>query len=265
MSDKNIQDIYRNELMWGKPIVYKGATIYPVEMSEAFNFHMAVTALTYDQMQYPDKEIAFKPRLNFLIEMGLRSHQSKDESSIEYQLWGCFSYLLALVFKDQVVGFSDPDSPNRKVITITRLGDKTVIFGSKDFDEIRRIVLISNDIEVDDEFIHADIKERMERDAKIMRKSKFDPPNLEDLIDICFMYTGKDYDFIKTMNYRKFNRLIKRISIFEDYKICKTGSMSGMVQFKEEIQHWLTSMDKKDKYQGLVQSKQDLLDKYNKI
>lgn len=270
---EKILNKYQRELLWGKPIVYKGVTVYPVEMADAYDFQISSTALTFNQMTYPNTNLAFKPRLNFLIEMGRIASSSKNEMCLESQLWTCFCHLLSLSFKTDKFSFYDPNNPNRKILSVTYETEtdsgnnvQTIIFGSNEFEEIRKIILELNGIEYEDEFVHKDIKDRMQRDAEIVNRSKYSPPDLEDLIDICFMYTGKDYDFISKMNLRKFNRLIQRISLYEEYKICKTGAMSGMVSFKDEIQNWMSSLNnKKDKYKGLMQKREKLLEKYNQM
>lgn len=53
------------------------------------------------------------------------------------------------------------------------------------------------------------------------------------------------------MSIRKFWRIIKRIQKQEEYQSCHSAEMTGMVTFKEPLRHWMTSIEKIDKYDNL--------------
>ena len=75
-----------------------------------------------------------------------------------------------------------------------------------------------------------------------------DTPSLEDYIDsICVALHYRE-DEVKDMTIRKFFRYIKRINKLDMFKAYKAAESSGMVKFKQPIQYWMNSIDKKDKY-----------------
>ena len=258
---EEIEKTYSPQLTWDEDIEYKGIKFYRVKMEDYYNFQMASVCLSYDQMEYADEVLAFKPRLYFLLEMGIRSLSNQlDFNHLETQLWFCFQALQALVFRDQKVGYYDPQNPERKVLVING-----IVLGQKDFDYIRELIFVANGVEYDDEFMHHELKERIERDRAILNKQGSSEPETEDIIDSVFMYSEKTYEFIKKMSVRKFNRYVKRMVSFEDWKILRTASMSGMVTFKKEIKHWVSNYNKENKYEDILQKKEDLLNKFSKI
>ena len=66
---------------------------------------------------------------------------------------------------------------------------------------------------------------------------------------------------IKNLTIRKFWRHIKRINMHENYTISKISSMSGMVTFKNPIQHWMVQIEKDDRYSSVKTSEQELENK----
>jgi hypothetical protein len=125
------------------------------------------------------------------------------------------------------------------------------IITSQMFDDLRRIIIIQNDIDFDiDEFLNYDTEQRLLKAQKDLDKDK-NKENIEDYIDSLVIAMNTTEDRIMNMTIRKFWRYIKRYQLHESYTIAKTGECSGMVTFKEPIKHWMISLEEDDKYKHL--------------
>ena len=133
------------------------------------------------------------------------------------------------------------------------------------FDDLRRIIIIQNDIDFDiDEFLNYDTEQRLlkaQRDnAKNANRKDV---NIEDYIDSLAIAMKINEQQIKNMTIRKFWRYIKRYQLCESYRIMKTGECSGMVSFKEPIEYWMTGLNEEDKYSSLKSDEQYMKNKIN--
>ena len=128
-------------------------------------------------------------------------------------------------------------------------------------EDIRRIVLLQNGVDFNpDEFLNVVTEKALNR-AEKHNNRKSGKATLEDYIDSMVVALKIPLSEIKYMSIRKFWRYIDRINMHESYTIMKTGESSGFVQYKEEIKHWMISLDKEDKYSSLKTDEKDLRDK----
>lgn len=68
-------------------------------------------------------------------------------------------------------------------------------------------------------------------------------------------------EYVANLTIRKFWRYIKRIHKYEEYLTCRSGQMSGMVTFKEPLQHWMSSLETVDPYDSLKTNESELRNK----
>lgn len=155
--------------------------------------------------------------------------------------------LLQLCCKDQDVKISQEGIfINDKIIT------------PEIFDDLRRIIIIQNDIDFDiDEFLNYDTEQRLLKAQKDLNKDTV-KATIEDYIDSLVVVMNTTKEYIKNMTIRKFWRYIKRYQLHERYTITKTGECSGMVSFKEPIKHWMVSLEDDDKYKDLKTNENSL-------
>lgn len=119
------------------------------------------------------------------------------------------------------------------------------------FDDLRRIIILQNDMDFDiDEFLNYDTEQRLLKAQKDSQKNA-QKANIEDYIDSLVIAMNTTEEAVMKMTIRKFYRYIRRYQLYENYRIAKTGECSGMVSFKEPIQHWMTSLDEDDRYQSV--------------
>ena len=93
-----------------------------------------------------------------------------------------------------------------------------------------------------------------------LKKNK-EKSNIEDYIDSLIIGMNVTEEYVSNLTIRKFWRYIKRINKHEDYEACLSGQMSGMVTFKEPLQHWMTSIEITDRYRNLKTDETELRNK----
>lgn len=93
------------------------------------------------------------------------------------------------------------------------------------------------------------------------QKKNKEKSDIEDYIDSLIVDLKVTEEYVSELTIRKFWRYIKRINKHEEYQSCRSAQMSGMVTFKEPIQHWMTSIEITDKYENLKTDEDELRSK----
>lgn len=130
------------------------------------------------------------------------------------------------------------------------------------FDDLRKIILLQNDIDFEvDEFMNIDTVKALEKAREFEAKKSQEKADIEDYIDSLITAMKVTEKYVSNLTIRKFWRYIKRINKYEEYKAYKSGEMSGMVTFKEPLQHWMTSIEVTDKYENFKTDENELRSK----
>lgn len=251
-TNDNIEELYATQLMWGVPIEYKKILIYPVKCEDIQILYSSIYTFLYDPLRYP-AEISTLPRLYFLTDIinHIQDMQYVSNNILLYQLFMQLQFLLKLILGENQ-SFDFISNNNRWFIRITTTDGEIVDVKTKDFEQIRKIVLHQNGIDYDDTFVHEDIRKWIvEQESEEKNKQS---PSLEDNMEAFMIEMGNcDIEAFKQVPMRRFNRIVRKILSRENYTIQMTASMSGFVTFKGEIEHWLT-----------VNKKNSIYDKYFK-
>lgn len=241
-------------LIYNSPFKYsENITLYPVTMKDTVTFQMITQSITLRKDSiFRDKKIIKMTYWDFLIYCF-----GNEELESQYKINGLSRYLLfalqllKLCCKDANIEIKDSGKVyvNQEIIT------------PEIFDDLRRIIIIQNDIDFDiDEFINHTTEQRLLKAKNDLNKNE-DTANIEDYIDSLVIAMNTTEEHIKNMTIRKFWRYIKRYQLHESYTIAKTGECSGMVSFKEPIKHWMVSLEEEDKYKDLKADENELRSK----
>lgn len=242
-------------LIFNKPIKYDDfITLYPVIMNDIVFFQSLTPSITVRKNSvFHDKKIIKMTYLDFLLYcFGNRELEDQYQISGLSQYYLCAIKLLQLCCKDSDVKL------NQQTGQIIINGEN---ISSQIFDDLRRIIIIQNDIDFDiDEFINYDTEKSLLKAQKDLNKSE-NNVNIEDYIDSLVIAMNSTENRIMNMTIRKFWRYIKRYQLHESYTIAKTGECSGMVSFKEPIKHWMVSLEEEDKYKNVKTDESELKSK----
>lgn len=140
----------------------------------------------------------------------------------------------------------------REVISIKGQGSqeslaiKEVEINKKDYDYLFQTVLYQNIPTWEDpEFVDPDLKKELEERQKMLNKDMV-PPTLEKQKAVIIANgCNYKYDELDNITIRRLSVLIANIDRMMHYQIYKTSELSGLVQYKTEIEHYLYSNKKK--------------------
>lgn len=242
-------------LIYNKPVKYtENIILYPVTMNDIVTFQALSQSITVRKNStFHEKQIIKMTYLDFLLYC-----LGNEELEKQYKIIGLSQYffyaiqLLQLCCKDAEIKLNQQTGQiiiNGEVIT------------PQIFDDLRRIIIIQNDIDFDiDEFLNYDTEQRLLKAQKHLDRDN-DKANIEDYIDSLVIAMHTTEDRIMDMTIRKFWRYIKRYNLHENYTIMRTGECSGMVSYKEPIKHWMISLEEDDKYKHLKTDENELRSK----
>jgi len=245
--------------IYNQPFKYdESITLYPVTMKDILSFQpLSQSIIVRKNSTFHEKSIIKMTYMDFLIYC-----LGKEDLEEQYKIPGLAHYyilamqLLKLCCPSAEIGISEQHGYfiiNEEVIT------------SQIFDDLRRIIIIQNDIDFNiDEFLNYDTEQRLLKAQKDNAKnSKKKDTTIEDYIDSLAIAMNITENQIMNMTIRKFWRFIKRYQLYENYNIMKTGECSGMVSFKEPIEYWMTGLSEDDKYSSLKSDEQSVTNKIN--
>lgn len=250
------EEILSRHLLFNQPIKYsENITLYPVKMQDILEFQQYIISITIRKDSiFPVKNIIKMSYLEFLFYC-----TQHEELAIEYEipylpaLYGLAIGLLTLVCKNQDVLYSNQEG----LLVIN--GEEVT---SEKFDDLRRIIIIQNDVDFNiDDFIHYDTEQELKKAQDYESRKNKEKYTIEDYIDSYMVAMKASEEDVKNITIRKFWRHIKRISKHESYNILQTASCSGMVTFKEPISYWMSSIEDGDKYSTVKIDEQNIKNK----
>ena len=243
--------IYNKEIKYNEHI-----TLYPIKMKDIITFQQYQIALTLRKDAiFQDKQIIKMGYLEFI-----KYARRNDELAQKYNM------PLLPFYYDFIIGVLQLTCGEDVEI---KYNTSTLYFSINDFlitdevfDDLRKIIIIQNDIDFDiDEFMNIDTVKALEKAREFEAKKNKEKADIEDYIDSIIIGLKVTEDYVSNLTIRKFWRYIKRINKHEEYEACRSGQMSGMVTFKEPIQHWMTSIEVTDKYENLKTDEEELRSK----
>ena len=257
MSVEISKDMLFPYLIYNKEIKYnEHITLYPIKMKDIITFQQYQMALTLRKDAiFQDKQIIKMGYLEF-IKYACRN----DELAKKYNM------PLLPFYYDFIIGVLQLTCGEDVEI---KYNTSTLDFSINDFlitdevfDDLRKIIIIQNDIDFDiDEFMNIDTVKALEKAREFEAKKNKEKADIEDYIDSLIIGMKVTEEYVSNLTIRKFWRYIKRINKHEEYEACRSGQMSGMVTFKEPIQHWMTSIEVTDKYENLKTDEEELRSK----
>jgi len=147
----------------------------------------------------------------------------------------------------------------RQYYCIKQEGEKKQLFighveiTPSEYENLRKLVCYQNMLDFDDEYVDPELKADLEEVAKLKNPSGV-TPSLEKQMAAVITGSSYKYEDLKELTLRKFTMLLRIIDAKLHYMCYQEGKMSGLVQFKNEPDHWIWSSDdqKKDKFKDIM-------------
>lgn len=245
----DINYLTRTFFYFDKPVNYlldknNYIKIFPVMLEDSEIFLSSMDILTIDKNSIPDTKIIQMSYLQFLFEKQLqdRINQQKLLNIL----------ILCLKMKRPSIKL---DRNNRPII-IDLNENNIVNINSKQFDEIKRIILYQNLIDYDDEYINPELKKNIE-ESNYLKNRNIEVPTLERKIAIITAHTGISKQEQLKMTYRSHSLLFDEV--YEETEYTTLYPLAVFGGETDKIEKWIYKQ-KKGKFDGKVVS----VSSYNK-
>jgi hypothetical protein len=231
-----------NSITFDLPITYKDLTLYPVYLKDYMNLMTYEQCFLLDKNSIPDAKILTMTELEYLFYL---TQQAEVNAPLVL-----FDRLLGLCLKDNADEFKEPEKSitrfnyDEKGKPYFTIGNRK--YNSKDYDELKKIICLQNDIEIPDENVSKEVRDSLDDAKEYKRKiSGETQASLEDYIVSLSIVTGWTLEYVYSMSVKKFTKCLRRLDTYIHYKIFLSASMSGMVEFKDKsfIKHWLSGLE----------------------
>ena len=234
-----MNNFHINSFVFDEPYEYMGLKFHPIRLREYQLFINAIDCLLIDKNSIPDAKIISMSYMDYLL------LSSNEENNNIEKLFVLLSICLKIDFEEIKIVNEDG-----KIF----LALSDIKINSDNFDDIKKIILEQNSIDVPDYSIQKEIRDRIEEGKRMSSKAGTKMASFEDQIVSLSVATGIPMEQIYDMTYRKFLKSISRTDLLIHYKIYLQSSLSGMVTFKSTdfIKHWLTQIKGSSDSDGLV-------------
>lgn len=264
-----------SNLSFDEPLEYKNILLYPATMKYYHIFLIAEESLDISRIEEKDKRLLRLPYLDYLYEKSLLNEEFKIR-------WNILLGVLNIVFGEKqnfeilkdngkiiikVYQKSNDFELLNKEYTILKsqknpnklqlkkeLEEKmynVIIVGAEDFEEIRQRIMYQNDI-VPQHYSKKTEQYLYEMKKKLRKAKPSNNIELEDLITAVAYSLNMTNKEIEKMTIRRFNRLLNIVMTKDDYYLYKELELSGKIETKQKISHWLSHYKPKGKFDDIL-------------
>lgn len=226
-----------------KPVPYTidNQTIYikPIELADSEIFLSSIDLFMIDKNSSPSVEIIQMSYLDFVLKVMLQ----EDENN-RYKLINILC--LSLGWKSPII------KQNNKGKLLLGDAETGILINSKQFEEIRRIILYQNIPHFDDSYVNPEIKEVVAEIDSIKNKN-VDIPSLERKIGIITAHCGLPKREQMLMTYRSHSILFEEVC--GEIEFITVRPIAVYAGKDKELDHWIYKK-KKNKYDGYFTSEE---------
>jgi hypothetical protein len=261
-----LDERYEEYFTYDEPIPLNGLFLYPVKMRNYIDFHKNIGCLLINKNRIPDPNIISMSYLDFILAMSVQNNNFLF--MFENLIYLCFRLDRDHYFIDY--GY---DQKNKAFFEIKKYKKNskneddwkilnTWHFSYKDFKLIRELICFQNSIEMPDEKIDPKLEKALLEAQEYLNKQRnhLKIISLEDVM----INAHLDFEKIYQLSIRKFIKILSRYDKELHYKIYMQASMSGFVEFKKPITHYMYDSNE-DKYAALVTPYDEFKDKVSSV
>lgn len=241
-------DLYRRAYFYfDKPVDYvmndKILYIHPVLVKDSEIFLSSVSVLDTDKNSSDSVEVIQMSYLDFIYKVLFQ-----DEINIS-RFINILRYCLHI--ENPEIGYDENQKPFLKD------KDTGIVIKSKDFENIRRLILYQNLVHYDDEYINPEAKKAMD-ELNSLRNANIELPSIERKMAIIMAHCGINKREQMTMTYRSHSLLFEEV--YGEVEFETTRPILLYAGKGNEIEHWIYRK-KKSKFDGYFQSAKQYTEK----
>lgn len=240
----NIEQLDRQYFYFDKPVPYevngRVVLIYPIELIDSELFLASCDILVINKNATPSVEIIQMSYLEFLVREVLKEEVNRAKLQI------LLKYCLHLEKPRIVI------DGNKYLIADD---EADVLINSRQFEDIRRIIMYQNVLHYDDSYVDSDLKKAME-ETDALKHTGTELPSVERKMAIITAHCGMPKSEQLKMTYRSHCLLFEEVSGEVEFSTARlmvflANMFSGKKGKPQEIDHWIYRK-KKDKFEGYV-------------
>lgn len=187
---------------WDLPVEYKlkngsVVNIYPILTKDSEIFLSSIDVLLVDKNKIPDPQIISMSNIDFIL-----TYLFSQDDMFKVKLLNIFR--LCLKWNDFKYG---TDNRNRGIITSE---NEEHIIKSKEFNDIKRIILYQNIVGYDDEYINPELQEAMEESDRL-KNMNLEMPNLERKNAIISAHNGMPKSELANLTFREHTMIFNEV------------------------------------------------------
>ena len=232
----NVKQYIEPFITMNEPVPYKNLLIYPFIMKDYYNFMLSVDILTQEKDKTNNIDIIQMSYLDYIIQILFTDNNFNDQ----WQEKNCtvwqkkFATIITVSLQCDINDINFCIDKKGKIFLMIK-GQKIL---AKHFNDIIKIILHLNIPNYVDEYITPDVQEVIDKHLQEKSKNIY-PPTLNK--KILFVTANTNYHKLDILNMTLFDfeSLFSLLLSELDYKINKTAEMSGNVEFKEKIEHFM--------------------------
>lgn len=244
-----------------EPILYNDFKIYPIIIKDFLLFEYSKVSIMLPKNKVSDLKVLEMTYLEYLIYMMHKNNTLEEFNTSEYIRQSFYS-LISLTLKAEEIKY-EKDVKNRDIIKIRIKGDGWKTINGKAFDDIKDIILFQNLPNYTNDYMSPEIEAEINEVNKL-KNIGIENPTIEKQKICVVINTAYSLEEINNITIRKFIMLLEQIDVQLHYEIYKQGEMSGAVEFKTPLSHYLYSK-KKNKLEDAFSSYKQFKTKMNSV
>lgn len=242
----NIELYKKAYFYFDKPVEYqlkdkKIIYIYPIIVKDSEIFLSSVSVISIDKNLSDSVEIIQMSYLDFIYKILFQ-----DEINIS-RFINILRYCLHI--ENPEIGYDENQKPFLKD------KDTDIVIKSKDFDNIRKLILYQNLVHYDDEYINPDLKEAIEGTNRLRNKN-IEMPTIERKCAIITAHCGLSKKEQLEMTMRSHSMLFDEI--YGEIEFTTTRPIFLYAGKGKDIDHWIYRK-KRNKLDGYITEKSTLV------
>lgn len=234
-------DLYRKAYFYfDSPAEYKikdkTLLIYPIIVKNSEIFLSSLSVISIDKNSTDSVEIIQMSYLDFIYKVLFQEQMNISK------FLNILKYCLHIENEAIEIGYDVNNKP------FLRDKDSDIEIKSKDFENIRRIIMYQNLIHYDDEYINPEIKQMM-NEVDAVKNAGIELPSIERRMAIITAHCGISKQEQMNMTYRSHSLLFEEV--YGEVEFETTRPILLYAGKGNEIDHWIYKK-KKDKYDGYM-------------
>ena len=234
-------DLYRKAYFYfDKPVEYiikdKILHIYPVSVADSEIFLSSLSVIDIDKNSSDSVEIIQMTYLDFMYKVLFQNELNVNK------FLNILKYCLHIDNLSVEVGYDASNKP------YFRDKNSDIEIKSKDFENIRKIIMYQNLVHYDDEYINPEIRKMM-AEVDAVKNAGIEPPTIERKMAIITAHCGISKQEQMNMTYRSHSLLFEEV--YGEVEFETTRPILLYAGKGNEIDHWIYKK-KKGKYDGYM-------------